>query len=547
MPDYRKLENLVERYSNAVAGLDADVVERLSDALDASYRNLERELRKIYPEWESMGSLYAAQRRLLLMDQLKPVLAMVRPDQEAEYEALFTEAIRLSHTSGGTLADELVRIVDPGYPLQEFSTIPIEAAALQARDGLQRLRRHDEKFRSKASAIVEQGLLQGWGAAKVAQQLASELGALKSKAETIARTETMSAFNDAAQQRYEKNGIEGVQWLITPNENLCSICVARNGNVYPVGKVRLPAHPRCLCIWLPWSKDWQEMGLIDEAFMRDYHRDNLTKAKGKGIEPDNGPTYWERKAGQQKAPKPLWKPANKAGDAKAEAVAPKPKPKQGSAGEDKGPVVVRPARPKGPEPAVPQQPYQTPAATRRWEDGKRLQPFESAAIFDSNGSLIFEKDGGSFNVEFSDAELRRLRGQILTHNHPPDLLPEAELKNHGYSFSQADILFAIANDLQEMRVVSPGYRFSLLRPEGGWPEWTGRSEAELGKSYQKILNGEIGRLLKEMDEALGKDPDLAKALDRQFNTNATHEAARRFAEQEGLIYKRERWKEQKGD
>ncbi|HEY9737537.1 MAG TPA: minor capsid protein [Trichocoleus sp.] len=359
MADYRKLENLVERYSNAVAGLDADVVERLSDALDASYRNLERELRKIYPEWESMGSLYAAQRRLLLMEQLKPVLAMVRPDQEAEYEALFTEAIRLSHTSGATLADELVNLVEPGYPLLEFSTIPIEAAALQARDGIQRLRKHDEEFRSQASAIVEQGLLQGWGAAKVAQQLASELGALKAKAETIGRTEVMSAFNDSAQQRYEENGLE-VQVIVTPSEALCSICVARNGNVYPVGKVRVPFHPRCRCILLPWSKAWQELGLVDEQFMRDYRRDNLIKARAQGIEPDYRASYWERKAGQPTAPKPLWQPASRAEDAKAQPQR-EPKPKQPKPSDNSGPVVVRAGQPTAPGPLVPPDPTKLPA------------------------------------------------------------------------------------------------------------------------------------------------------------------------------------------
>lgn len=308
MASYSELEQLIARYDNAIADLDQAVVDRISKSLDASFRNLAKELAKQYPTWQSQGSLYASQRRLLLMTELGDLLSVVQPEQEAEYEKLFTETIQLSHETGATLADELVNVVNPSYPLQEFSTIPIEAAVLQAKDGVQRLKRYSEEFRTAASSIIEQSLIQGWGAKRAQALLEKELGVTKSKAETLARTETMSALNDAAQQRYQQNDVEWFQWAVTPSEKLCPFCAARNGNFYEVGAVRLPAHPRCRCIPLPAKKRWLEKGLIDTEEIQAYRDRNLAALREQGLKPNYGPTYWEKKAGATEAPKPAWKP-----------------------------------------------------------------------------------------------------------------------------------------------------------------------------------------------------------------------------------------------
>ena len=317
MVDYRKIEDLVNRYDLAVDGLEADVVARLNDSIDASYRNLERELRQRWPVWESQGQLFAVQRRLLLLNELKDVIELVRPEQRSQIEQLFSEALTLTHRTGATLADELTRLIAPGYPLQEFSTIPIEAAALQARDGVERLYRYNDDFRRAVSGVVEQGLIQGWGADKVARilrgmdEMKGRFGAaqLKGKAETISRTEIMSAQFDAAEQRYQRNEIDFFQWMVTPSEALCRICAARNMRVYRVGTVRLPAHPRGRCVPLPWSPVWQAEGLTDEPFAEEFRQKSLDLIRERGLTPDYGPTWWERRnQGLEQAPPHVWSP-----------------------------------------------------------------------------------------------------------------------------------------------------------------------------------------------------------------------------------------------
>ena len=330
MTTFAEIERIIARYDAATIRLDEAVTARIADSLDAAYRNLERELRQLYPQWQSDGSLFAVQRRLLLMEELGSVLEVIRPEQQAEYEALFTEALQISHESGGRLADELIKARAPGYPLEEFTTIPIEAAVAQARDGVARLYRYNDEFKTAVSGVVEQGLIQGWGADKVARMLRGNeqmqgrfgVAQLKSKAETIARTEVMSAFHAASQERYERAGIEWVQVFLTPSENSCSYCVARNGNVYEAGKISVPFHPRCRCVISPIKRRWQERGWTQDEAVATAATEARAAFEAEGGKINTGPTYWERRTGLEKAPEPVWKPGQQR---------PSPPPRPGSA------------------------------------------------------------------------------------------------------------------------------------------------------------------------------------------------------------------------
>ena len=353
MADYRRIEDLVNRYDRAVDGLETDIVKRLGESIDASFRRLERELRRRYPVWQSQGQLYAVQRRLLLLDELKDLLELLHPDQREQYEQIFAEALQLTHRTGAAMADELVQLIDPGYPLYEFSGIPIEAAALQARDGVERLYRYNDDFKRAVSGVVEQGLIQGWGASKVARvlrgtdQMKGRFGVsqLKGKAETIARTEVMSALNDAAQQQYEESGIGHVQVINVPSEALCRICAARNMRVYKIGTIRVPFHPRCRDILAPYTLEWQKEGLTDDGFAKDYRRQGLDLITQRGLTPDYGPTYWVRKnQGLDKAPPHIWEPGATA--KKADTKATPTKPTTAKKADTKDKVEWRPPKPQ---------------------------------------------------------------------------------------------------------------------------------------------------------------------------------------------------------
>jgi len=94
-------------------------------------------------------------------------------------------------------------------------------------------------------------------AQKYADKYAQKL--LKSRTETIARTEIMGALNAGAlESAYQKEG-RGLlreplkRWTITPDEMTCRICRPLHGQTVPLhatfhnGLDAPPAHPRCRC------------------------------------------------------------------------------------------------------------------------------------------------------------------------------------------------------------------------------------------------------------------------------------------------------------
>ena len=317
---------IADRYDRAVEDLERDAIARLNTALDSVYTDLEKQLSQSYSGLQTQGGLVASQRRAIIFDELGELLQLKRPGQAERYEKIYNDLMQSASDSGSTMADELVAAIDSQWPIAQFARIPIEAVALQARDGTRRLSRHSEEFAGRASAIVEQGLIQGWGVRRVADNMRRELGITKGKAESIARTEVSSALNDAAEQRYKDNGLDYFQIIVTPSEGLCPFCAARNGKVYKVGKMRVPIHVRCRCMKIPWSKSWQEKGLTDDAFIKGYRDRNLAALRADGQKPNNGPTYWEKKAGLSRAPRAVWTPGSRPRKRKAKTPEPSPVP-----------------------------------------------------------------------------------------------------------------------------------------------------------------------------------------------------------------------------
>lgn len=93
----------------------------------------------------------------------------------------------------------------------------------------------------------------------------------KSRAMTIARTETMAASNFAAEQSYiQSRVVESKVWLTAPDERRCPACARMEGKVAKLGEKFIdpltntpvegpPLHPNCRCTINPvLFKEWQQ-------------------------------------------------------------------------------------------------------------------------------------------------------------------------------------------------------------------------------------------------------------------------------------------------
>jgi len=85
-----------------------------------------------------------------------------------------------------------------------------------------------------------------------------------------------------------------------------------------------------------------------------------------------------------------------------------------------------------------------------------LRKTEKAYLFSPDGNEIFSKSGGKSSVSFTQNEVDKMPGNILTHNHP----------SSGGSFSKQDIGLLVNRDLKEIRAVGKEYVHSFSLTEG---------------------------------------------------------------------------------
>lgn len=165
------------------------------------------------------------------------------------------------------------------------------------------------------------------------------------------------------------------------------------------------------------------------------------------------------------------------------------------------------------------------------------QSVEHLYAFASNGRLVMEKGGEAIRareglrgqaVYFTPSEYERMRGAVVTHNHP-----------NGTSLSKADIRLASQHGFAQMRAVTRDHIFTLAPARGhAWPAWDGpagmgafyeRAQAVLAAAWQQeLFTGRVG-----FDEAQGRVVHgildmLAKQYGLRYHVTSRHAGAARL-------------------
>lgn len=117
--------------------------------------------------------------------------------------------------------------------------------------------------------VLTEGYAQGWNPRKMADRLTEEVRDIqRSRAETLARSETMNAHSRATLDTYRREGVEAVQhgeWGASDDTRTCPFCRRLDGVVLTLDEIasgavewrgdvyRLqpPSHPNGRCVILP--------------------------------------------------------------------------------------------------------------------------------------------------------------------------------------------------------------------------------------------------------------------------------------------------------
>lgn len=307
------LARMVADTDRLLARLERSALSGIRSQLTAVTRELELAIVRRYAD-VSLPSESDIAYRAYAEARARELLAQVRAQTAAvdayltggaaqDLAALFAAA----YDQGLNGAAALVRAYQAELALT--TRVPFRHVAAVVLNSAERLSAHGQEFIAEVQTHVVQGLVEGRNPRVVARQIRESVGGLLSDAETIARTEALSAQDDARRGLYRENGIEYVQRIATQDERVCGDCADRAGNVYRVEEAPAALHPNDRCFNAPFKPMWLEEGLVDVEWFRRHAADAQRRAEQAGHKPSKGGVAAFEKANGLTPPQPLWTPA----------------------------------------------------------------------------------------------------------------------------------------------------------------------------------------------------------------------------------------------
>ena len=368
-------------------------------------------------------------------------------------------------------------------------------------------------------ALVD-GIALGMNPRKVAEIVRRELGVGLTWALTTARTAQINAYREAARANYVANShiVGGWTWLSALGDRTCMSCLNMHGSFHPVTE-SLNDHHAGRCVPIPYVKQAAAFGLPQpeiepgeqwfnrqpEAFQRERlgpGRFDAWKA-GKFDFRDLSVPYRDPVYGEMLREATL--KGLLTGKAKGKTLTfGTPAPERVEAGTG------------APLPEVVTQEN----TLRTIENEIRKQNYESAAVVDANGNVIFRKDGEAASVKFTDEEVAKMAGNVLTHNHPS-----------GTSFSFPDLQILSQRRLQSIRAVGTNFEGKLVEYE---MEVLNASYYSLDMNLLESVYRHVAALA---NGAVGPEFAAKKITAEAASDMFSHFAAQKFASESGGLLK----------
>ena len=157
----------------------------------------------------------------------------------------------------------------------------------------------------------------------------------------------------------------------------------------------------------------------------------------------------------------------------------------------------------------------------RSEKSLKNKKNEILEVYDANGNYVMTKRGGANSVRLRITDYLKLKGAVVTHNHPS-----------GGSFSVNDIKFLKNTLISELRVSTQNYVYYIRKPEK-WPKAINSSE-KIEKAFSEIKNQLKPKYQKLYNEGVINKTQRHQLLSAEVNLE--------FAKRYGLEYGRETYK-----
>jgi hypothetical protein len=252
--DAAALDQIIAAYGAAA--------DRLRDALELAIRRMWN------PELDSFGKRYIVDRLRSLLRQMEGELVNFSTYMQTTLPGMASQAARLGADDGWRLlriatprGTTLVRVVWDRLPREAINAM---LAFLSPESALlERIRAMAPVYSGQVSDALIDAIVQGWGPAKTAKNIAPLLSAAQDaltdglgRALTdslrMARTAQLYAYRAAAKANYVANSdvVTGWQWSAELDDLTCMSCVAQHGTIHDLSET-LDDHHNGRCAPIP--------------------------------------------------------------------------------------------------------------------------------------------------------------------------------------------------------------------------------------------------------------------------------------------------------
>lgn len=267
--------NIVEEFRQQILAKDADavilllkeyasVIARIRQDLDRLIQTIEKLRRenRLISEYD----LYREYRYKEFIIQLRREMTDYAKLVTETVSSLQKEAISLAFAQTDALINFTYKELPSGV-LESFTRFD-EYAARNITVKLNNetyLKRLTDQFEQQALLGIKQllidGVITGRSTKSIKTDLIKRFEIIPNKAETIARTEVLSAYRDANLERYRlSTTVKAWQWSATLDERTCPVCIALDGQEFSLA-TPFATHPNCRCSPIPITYSFDELGM----------------------------------------------------------------------------------------------------------------------------------------------------------------------------------------------------------------------------------------------------------------------------------------------
>lgn len=140
---------------------------------------------------------------------------------------------------------------------QDISVVDEQTVQVLENLSLDLVKGLSEDMKKRIAFEIRDGLLRGESVRDIARRIRDAANIEKHRANMIARTETIRAFNAAAERRYRMAGVRKFKFVAALDERTCHRCGRYDGKVYELDDPtapKPPLHPQCRCSIAPVVK-----------------------------------------------------------------------------------------------------------------------------------------------------------------------------------------------------------------------------------------------------------------------------------------------------